>query len=117
MFPPAADSRISSPAIPPPLPTQQPGGAPALGTRPTLMSDDQWVELFKRCKKESYSDRWRFESQWTKIIHYLNNRQWLAPYSRTYGWRDARIAKGVPKPVTNKAGEIDQALRSMFTAE
>jgi len=74
----------------------------------------QLIDGFKRFKKECFADRWIFERQWTRIIHYLNGRQWLAPYSRTEGWRDARLARGIPKPVTNKATEIDATIRAMF---
>lgn len=94
------------------------GGAPAIGNtkRVALFTDEQYLSVFKRFKREAFADRWIFERQWTKVYNYKNNRQWLAPYSRTEGWRDARLAKGIPKPVTNKCKEVDQALRAMFAS-
>lgn len=81
-----------------------------------LGDDAALLRLYNRCKDEAFADRWIFERQWTRIIHYLNHRQWLAPYSRTEGWREARLAKGIPRPTTSKVKEADQAIRAMFTA-
>src|SRR5262245_13406725 len=94
------------------------GKAPALGNTKALnLTDDTDIlKYYQRCKKEAFADRWIFERQWTRVIHYLNQRQWLAPYSRSEGWRDAKLAKGVPKPCTSKPKEIDQSIRAMFTA-
>ncbi len=96
------------------------GRAPALANRgmgdPSTLSDPQLIEIFERCKRESFADRWIFERQWTRNIHYVNQRQWLAPYNRQYGWRDARLAKGIPRPTTSKPKEAVQAIRAMFTA-
>jgi hypothetical protein len=49
-------------------------------------------------------------------IHYVNNRQWIEYIRRTNEWRDVRLAKWFPKPVTNKLAEGVQALRAMFSS-
>lgn len=97
---------------------QKYGQAPNIGNTKKINLDDTTAQLefFKRCKREAFADRWIFERQWTRVIHYLNMRQWLAPYSRAEGWREARLAKGVPKPCTSKPKEIDQSIRAMFAA-
>jgi hypothetical protein len=95
------------------------GRAPMIGNtqRVNMFGDDRaLLKFFDQCKQEAFADRWIFERQWTRAIHYLQNRQWLAPYSRTDGWRDARIPKGVPRPCTSKPREIDQSIRAMFAA-
>jgi len=79
-------------------------------------TDAQYLERFNRAKRECFADRWRFERLWTRNIHYVNMRQWLGVYDRSNGWMDARIAKGVPRPVTAKPKEGLQAIRSMFTS-
>lgn len=113
MFPPSANGGAAALDRPPTF-----GAAPAIGNtqRVGLFTSEQYLDLFKKLKKEYFADWWIYEKQWTKILHYLNNRQWLAPYSRTEGWRDARLARNIPRPVTNKAAEADQAIRAMFTA-
>jgi hypothetical protein len=84
--------------------------------RKTFTSDADYLQFFNDCKREAFADWTIYERQWTKIIHYLNNRQWLAPYSAVDGWRDARMPRNVPKPVTNKAREADIAIRAMFAS-
>lgn len=88
--------------------------APAIVTTASNPDRTKLVDEYKKFKKECFADRWIFERQWTRIIHYRNGRQWLAPYSRSKGWQDARLARGIPRPVTNKAQEIDDTLRAMF---
>jgi hypothetical protein len=80
------------------------------------MQDADYLKLYDRFKREAFADRWRFERVWTRNIHYVNLRQWLGQYDQANGWRDARVARGVPKPVTSKPKEAVQVIRSMFTA-
>ncbi len=93
------------------------GKAPGVVTSgQSAPTDAQYLERFNRAKRECFADRWRFERLWTRNIHYINLRQWLGVYDRSNGWMDARIARGVPRPVTSKPKEGLQAIRSMFTA-
>jgi hypothetical protein len=81
-----------------------------------LISDDDALELFRKCKKESFDNRWIWERGWMRNIHYVNNRHWIEYVKQTNEWRDVRLAKWFPKPVTNKMAEGVQALRAMFAA-
>jgi hypothetical protein len=103
------------PAAPPPAAAPT-GAAPAIIASTQTLTDPQALELFDRCKRECFADRWRFERVWTRNIHYTNLRQWLGLYDQAGGWKDARVARGVPKPVTSKPKEAVQVIRSMFTA-
>jgi len=78
--------------------------------------DKALLEGYDRAKRECFADRWRYERVWTKALHYVNMRQWLGTYDRSRGWMDARVAQGVPRPVTSKPKEGVQAIRAMFTA-
>jgi len=106
----------SAPPAAPPAAAAPTGAAPAIVTSAQPMQDADYLSLFDRCKRESFVDRWRFERVWTRNIHYTNLRQWLGLYDQANGWRDARVARGVPKPVTSKPKEAVQVIRSMFTA-
>ncbi len=79
-------------------------------------SDAELLDLFKECKKESFDNRWIWERGWMRNIHYVNNRQWIEYIRRSNEWRDVRLAKWFPKPVTNKIAEGVQALRAMFAS-
>lgn len=78
--------------------------------------DADYLELFRKCKKESFDNRWIWERQWMRNIHYINGRQWIEYVRRSNEWRDVRLAKWFPKPVTNKFAEGMQALRAMFAS-
>lgn len=108
-FPPTATAE-------PQTATAPAAGAPAIVASGQPMQDAQYLELFNRRKREAFADRWRFERVWTRNIHYTNLRQWLGVYDQANGWRDARVARGVPKPVTSKPKEAVQSIRAMFTA-
>jgi len=81
-----------------------------------LITDEEALKLFKQCKKESFDNRWIWERGWMRNIHYVNNRHWIEYIRHTNEWRDVRLAKWFPKPVTNKMAEGVQALRAMFAA-
>jgi hypothetical protein len=74
------------------------------------------LEMLKNAKKESFENRWIWERTWMRNIHYINNRHWIEYVRRGNEWRDVKLAKWFPKPVTNKIGEGLQALRAMFTS-
>jgi hypothetical protein len=83
---------------------------------PDTSRDADYLKMFKAAKKESFDNRWIWERGWMRNIHYVNNRHWIEYMRRTNEWRDVRLAKWFPKPVTNKMGEGVQALRAMFTS-
>jgi hypothetical protein len=92
-------------------------GTPPSGAEPPDTSlDGEYQELFKKCKKESFDNRWIWERGWMRNIHYVNNRHWIEYIRKTNEWRDVRLAKWFPKPVTNKVGEGVGALRAMFSS-
>lgn len=78
--------------------------------------DAEYLEYFKEAKKASFESRWIWERQWMRNIHYVNGRHWIEFIRRTNEWRDVRLAKWFPKPVTNKMGEGVVALRAMFAS-
>lgn len=79
-------------------------------------TDQELLDLFRECKKVSFADRWIWERGWMRNIHYINNRHWIEYVRRSNEWRDVRLAKWFPKPVTPLIAIGLQALRAMFTA-
>jgi len=78
--------------------------------------DAELLELHEQCKKEAFFQRQIFEQQWTRNVFYVLGRQWISYYSINGQWRDIRMAKWVPRPVTNKCKTVVQAIRAMFGA-
>jgi hypothetical protein len=91
---------------------EAPAGAPLT----PATNDGEYLELFRKCKKESFDSRWIWERGWMRNIHYVNNRHWITYTKKHNEWRDVKLAKWIPKPVTNKMGEGVQALRAMFAS-
>lgn len=79
-------------------------------------TDKELLDLWQKFKKEAFDSRFIWERGWMRNIHYVNGRQWISYSSKNNQWRDVRLAKWVPKPVTNKIGEGVMALRAMFAA-
>lgn len=76
--------------------------------------DATLLKLHKDWKKASFDRRWVWERNWMRNIHYTNNRHWITYSPRDNQWRDVRLAKWYPKPVTPLIWEGVQALRAMF---
>ena len=80
----------------------------------SMYSDKELLDLHKEWKRESFEHRWVWERNWMRNIHYTNNRMWITYVPLQNVWRDVKLAKWVPKPVTPLIWEGVQTLRSMF---
>ena len=87
---------------------------------PTLLvpkyDNKHLLELADRYKKECFDQRWVWEREWMRNIHYINNRQWIYWHPTRREWLDKRMSKDIPRPVTNKLVEVMTSLRSSFGA-
>lgn len=91
------------------------GGPPAAAAPPDPYQDRAAIlQFFKECKEEAYSGRWIFERTWWRNILYILNRQWIYYDVSRNQWQDKRLAKWIPRPVTNKMADTLQAIRSVF---
>lgn len=80
------------------------------------MDDATLVALIKKCKREAFENRWVFERQWMRNLHYLNYRQWIVYDQSRNEWRDRRLAKSIPRPTSSLPKSALQAIRAIFTA-
>lgn len=79
-------------------------------------NDEPLMELFKKLKKDAYADRWVYERVWWRNLLYLLGRQWIYYDQRRGQWLDKRMARWIPRPVTNKIAETTEAIGSVFAA-
>ena len=100
----------------PVAPTTTQLSAPSLGTGSSQFSDQQLLAKFQVWKKEAFDQRWIYERQWMRNVWYMLNRQWIYFDSKRGQWQDKRLAKWVPRPVTNMCMETVQSIRANFTA-
>jgi ssDNA-binding Zn-finger/Zn-ribbon topoisomerase 1 len=69
---------------------------------------------FKHVRESSLDGRELIESGWWQKLLYLNGRQWIYHNARQ-GWQDKRLARWIPRPVTNICADTIQTIRSMLT--
>lgn len=88
--------------------------SPALISGQTQFTDAQLLDKWKRAKKESFDQRWIFERQWMRNVWYILNRQWIYFDVKRGQWQDRRLAKWIPRPVTNILKDGLDTIRSSF---
>lgn len=82
----------------------------------TPFDDQELLALHTEYKREAFDQRSVFERQWTRLLWYVIGRQWIEYFSRDGQWKDKRLAKWIPRPVTNVCRTTLQAIRAMFAA-
>jgi hypothetical protein len=94
--------------------------AEALGTAVPAGPPDPYanrqaiLEFYKEFRDECFDQRWLYERVWWKLLLYFLGRQWITYVSTAGGWVDKRLAKWVPRPVTNKIAETVETIHSVF---
>ncbi len=92
------------------------GGPAILPAGPDYANDKKLLEIFETDKKECLDARWVFERLWWRHLLYVLGRQWIY-YDRKRGqWLDKRMARWMPRPVTNKIAEGVEALIAQFAS-
>lgn len=90
--------------------------APGLITTPQYDNDQALLDLYHTLKAECLDARWVFERTWWRNLLYVLGRHWIY-YDRRQGqWLDKRMAKWMPRPVTNKISEAHEAIQAVFTS-
>jgi hypothetical protein len=85
-----------------------------LGAQPK--TDAELLALHERYKKQAFDQRWVYERQWVRLLYYVLGRQWIYYDAKRGEWRDKRLAKWVPRPVTNVCRMTEQAIAAMFAS-
>jgi hypothetical protein len=93
---------------------------PAAAAGPLITRGPDYKDVRKllafaeKLKLEAFDNRIIFERGWWRILLYVLGRQWIYFDSHRGQWADKRIAKWIPRPVTNKVGETLSSYRSVF---
>ncbi|MET0742944.1 MAG: hypothetical protein ABWY78_06195 [Microvirga sp.] len=72
------------------------------------------LKQYKDFSEECFDQRWVYERSWWRNLLYILGRQWIFYDTDRGNWRDKRMAKWVPRPVTNKISETVDAIASVF---
>ncbi len=76
--------------------------------------DAALLKQFNEFAKECFDQRWVYERTWWRNLLYILSRQWIYYDTDRGAWRDKRMAKWVPRPVTNKITETVEAIQAVF---
>lgn len=119
-MPPIQQIRIGAPDAGPPMPGFDAAADQALSGRPKVKGDPYsnipaLLDRFKTHKKIDTDWRSMYERVWWRDLLYDLSRQWIY-YDTKNGWRDKRLAKWIPRPVTNKVQESVNTITSMLAA-
>ena len=76
--------------------------------------EQKLLAMFDVLKRESTEYRWIWEREWLRDLFYVVNRQWIYYNPTRREWVDKRLAKWIPRPVTNKMAEIVQSIRTVL---
>lgn len=71
-------------------------------------------QFFLEFHDECFDQRWIYERVWWRSILYAAGRHWIYYNTSSGQWMDKRMAKWVPRPVTNKIGEVVETIHSVF---
>lgn len=116
-FNPLSDPTLADAGLPPLVdPALQAMVAPPMQPEQPVYTDEFLLQVFERYKKECMEHRWIYEREWVRDLNYIANRQWITYHPTRREWVDKRMAKWIPRPVTNKIAEILQSIRTNFAA-
>jgi hypothetical protein len=91
-------------------------GGPEPTKDPYDLTDQQCIDLLTTTKSYCEPGREMFEYAWWRAILYLLDRQWIYWNPTARQWNDKRLAKWIPKPVTNMCRTTVLSIRSTLQA-
>ena len=83
---------------------------------PYALSDQEVLKLLTDTREFCEPGRELFEYGWWRNLQYLLGRQWIYWNPTTRQWNDKRLAKWVPKPVTNIIRTTGVTIKSILSA-
>lgn len=76
-------------------------------------ADAQLRNILKNTREACLEGREVMERGWWQKLLYINHRQWIYHTPRG-GWQDKRLARWIPRPVTNICAGTVQTIRAML---
>ncbi len=92
----------------------QGGKAPAIGKPDPYKDRKKMLEFVRKCRDESFDERWIYERVWWRNILYQLNRQWIYYDGNGSQWKDKRLPPWIPRPVTPLIATTTDTYLSVF---
>lgn len=95
--------------------TAAPGAGPSQDPYELLMTEEGARRLFTNVRRACEPGREAFEWAWWRSLMYFMGRQWIYWDPGTRTWNDKRLARWIPKPVTNKVRETYDSIFALIS--
>jgi hypothetical protein len=76
---------------------------------------DKIIELHDRSALRGQAERYSYERDWFRNVLYFLGIQWITYSPATRKWSPRKIAKWVPRPVTNKFASVAMSIIQVLT--
>lgn len=76
---------------------------------------DKIIELHDRSALRGQAERYSYERDWFRNVLYLLGVQWIVYSPASRKWQPRKIAKWVPRPVTNKFASVAMSMIQVLT--
>ena len=74
-------------------------------------------EYYEKSKARAQAERYSLERDWFRNLLYYLGIHWIIYSPQTRKWQPRKIAKWVPRPVTNKFASVATTIMQAFTAK
>lgn len=88
-------------------------GAAKPAADPYALTDQQLIDELQATRKLCEPGREMFEFGWWRLLLYDLGRHWIYWNNSSRQWEDKRLARWIPKPVTNKVRETRMAIQAL----
>lgn len=78
--------------------------------------DRKLAEVVRESHKRCFEGRLVYERNWWRNLLYTLNRQWIVYNTQRGQWVDKRLARHIPRPVTNLVSSGVDAIRAVFAS-
>ena len=78
--------------------------------------DRKLAEIVRESHKRCFEGRLVYERNWWRNLLYTLNRQWIVYNTQRGQWVDKRLARHIPRPVTNLVSTGVDAIRAVFAS-
>jgi hypothetical protein len=78
---------------------------------------DKIREAYDRARGRSQAERYSYEREWFRNVLFFMGIQWIVYSPQTRKWQPRRIAKWVPRPVTNKFASVASTIMQVLSSK
>lgn len=78
---------------------------------------DKVLDVYNKARQRAQAERYTLERDWFRNVLFFIGIQWIIYSTHTRKWQPRRIAKWVPRPVTNKFAAIANTIMQVLSTK